>query len=417
MKLSSFGQKFTGESGILQLMDDLGQAASQPGVIMLGGGNPAHIPAVQAAFRDAMARILDSEHDFEDLISAYAAPQGDTAFTAALAALLQREYGWPIGPEHIALTNGSQTAFFLLFNLFAGRQPDGSFKRILLPLAPEYIGYADAGLEPDLFIAQPARIDILADHTFKYRIDFDNLTITPDIAAICLSRPTNPSGNVITDAELATLTDLARQHNMPLIVDNAYGLPFPGIIFTEAQPHWQPGVILSMSLSKLGLPALRTGILIADPDIIRAITALNAIISLTPGSFGPRLALDAIRTGSVLSLSRDVIRPYYHARAQHTVELLHTALPADSRWYIHQPEGAIFLWLWFPDLPLTCAEFYARLKARGVVLVPGHYFFPGLQSPWDHQHQCLRLNYAADPAKVERGIAILAEEYRRALAS
>ena len=57
----------------------------------------------------------------------------------ALVDLLRDEYGWEIGTKNVALTNGSQTAFFFLFNLFAGTYGDGSHKKILLPLAPEYM--------------------------------------------------------------------------------------------------------------------------------------------------------------------------------------------------------------------------------------------------------------------------------------
>ena len=39
-----------------------------------------------------------------------------------------------------------ESAFFYLFNMLAGEFSDGTMGRILLPLAPEYIGYADQGL-------------------------------------------------------------------------------------------------------------------------------------------------------------------------------------------------------------------------------------------------------------------------------
>ena len=55
MNLSSFGQKISAVSGIGQLMEDLGIALSQGReMLMLGGGNPAHIPKVQKYFRDSM---------------------------------------------------------------------------------------------------------------------------------------------------------------------------------------------------------------------------------------------------------------------------------------------------------------------------------------------------------------------------
>ena len=53
MQFSAFGEKFTQHSGILQLMDDLGDALkSDKPVNMLGGGNPARIAEVNAVFAD-----------------------------------------------------------------------------------------------------------------------------------------------------------------------------------------------------------------------------------------------------------------------------------------------------------------------------------------------------------------------------
>ncbi|MEZ4560822.1 MAG: hypothetical protein R2854_31035 [Caldilineaceae bacterium] len=106
-----------------------------------GRRQPQPHSAIQDYFATPWA-ALDSDYDFETLISNYSAPGGDRAFVAALVDLFNSRYGWGIGPENVALTNGSQTAFFFLFNMFAGTFLDGH-KKILLPLAPEYIGYED----------------------------------------------------------------------------------------------------------------------------------------------------------------------------------------------------------------------------------------------------------------------------------
>ena len=68
-----------------------------------------------------MEEILASPGEFEWVIGNYDTPQGAKAFIGALAELFRGEFGWDIGPENIALTNGSQNAFFSLFNLFAGK--------------------------------------------------------------------------------------------------------------------------------------------------------------------------------------------------------------------------------------------------------------------------------------------------------
>ena len=414
MNLSAFGKRLTGESGTRSLMDDLGAIATAGGdIVNLGGGNPSLFPAAENVFRARMQAFMQRTGAFERAVGRYDGPQGDRRFAGALAQLLRREYGWEVSERNIALTNGSQSAFFALFNLLAGPDEDGRTRRVLLPLSPEYIGYADLGLSPGLFVSRRSTITELGDKLFKYGVDFDGLGDVDDIGAICVSRPTNPTGNVVTDEEIERLGAVARARGVPLIVDNAYGLPFPGIVFGDATLSWNEHTILCMSLSKLGLPGVRTGIVIASEEIVAALGAANAIFCLAPGSLGPALATGLVESGEVLALSREVIRPHYAERATRAVDMLRTGLEGcDAR--IHRPEGAFFLWLWMPGLPITSAELYERLKARGVVVVSGRYFFPGLEDDdWPHKHECIRISYADEWSRIERGLEILIEEVRR----
>ncbi|WP_067582554.1 valine--pyruvate transaminase [Endozoicomonas ascidiicola] len=411
MKLSAFGEKFTSHSGILSLMDDLGNAlADGKDMIMMGGGNPAHIPEVEAVFRQRLQKITDSQTEFTRLVGTYDPPQGEKDFVREMASYLNRQFGWKLTERNIALTNGSQSAFFMIFNMFAGSYGDGSHKRIQLPLAPEYIGYSDAGLSHDFFAANKPDIEHLDQHVFKYRVDFQELVVDDSIGAICVSRPTNPTGNVLTDQEIERLDGLALQHDIPMIIDGAYGTPFPKLIFTQATPVWNENTILCLSLSKLGLPAARTGIVIANEEIIRALSGINAIMNLAPNSTGSLLALDMIRDDSINTLCDNVIRPYYQEKAEFAVNILKQRLGDSVPWHVHKPEGAMFLWLWFEGLPVSSLELYERLKARNVLVVSGHYFFPGIDDDWPHKHECLRLTYTRDHAAVEKGLSILVEE-------
>lgn len=408
MQFSKFGEKFNQYSGITQLMDDLNDGLRTPGAIMLGGGNPAAIPAMIDYFHQTSADMLSSGELIAALAN-YDGPQGKDLFVKSLAKLLKETYGWEISEKNISLTNGSQSGFFYLFNLFAGQQADGSHKKILLPLAPEYIGYGDAGIDEDIFVSYRPEIELLDNGLFKYHVDFETLSVDSSVAAICASRPTNPTGNVLTEQEIHKLDKLARENNIPLIIDNAYGVPFPNIIFEEIEPFWNDNTILCMSLSKLGLPGVRCGIIIANETITQALTNMNGIISLAPGSIGPAIAHHMIEKGDLLRLSRDVIKPFYQQKSQRAVELLKQAI-SDPRFRIHKPEGAIFLWLWFDELPITTMELYQRLKARGVLIVPGEYFFIGQQDDWQHAHQCLRMNYVQDDEAMQKGIQIIAQE-------
>ena len=414
MDFSDFGKRFAGEIGIGELMDDLGEAlVADPAPLMLGGGNPAHVPEVQAVFKKRMENILSKHGEFERVIGNYDTPQGAKAFVCALADLFRDKFGWSIGPENIALTNGSQNAFFSLFNLFAGRFEGGHSKQILLPLAPEYIGYAEVGLEPDFFRSVRPDIEILDDLLFKYRVDFDQLKVDDGVGAVCFSRPTNPTGNVVTDQEVSRLREIANVQGIPLIIDNAYGTPFPNIIYTEAQPVWDENIVLCLSLSKFGLPSLRTGIVIAREEIIQVVSRMTSVFSLAPGSLGPALALDLVKSGEITRVSNEVVKPFYEEKANRAVAQLRREMGDHIPMRIHKPEGALFLWLWFEGLPISSQELYQRLKKRGVLVVSGHYFFPGMEEDnWIHKNQCIRVTYAQDNAVVEEGIKLLADEVK-----
>jgi valine--pyruvate aminotransferase len=283
----------------------------------------------------------------------------------------------------------------------------------MLPLTPEYVGYADLGLTEGLFVSKKPRIEYLDDHLFKYHIDFDQLVLDDSIAAICVSRPTNPTGNVLTDDEVQKLAAMARASDIPLIIDNAYGVPFPRIIFRKIEAFWDSNIILCMSLSKMGLPAARTGIVVAREQIIDALTSLNAVMSLAVSSVAPVLLRELVESGEIINLSRTVIQPFYQQRVEQALKWMHEAL-AGCEYYIHRPEGALFLWLWMPELKITSADLYQRLKDRGVYVLSGHHFFPGLEEAWPHRDQCIRVTYSQDIDSVRQGIRIIGEEARKA---
>jgi valine--pyruvate aminotransferase len=411
---SEFGARFARKTGARELMDDLGEAlASDRDICMLGGGNPAHIPEIEAMFTAEIERILGDEREYRRMFANYPSPAGEERFRSSLAALFSREYGWQVGPENIALTNGSQAGFFILFNLLGGRQPDGTFKKIMLPVTPEYIGYQDLGLVAGMLTALKPSIEELDNHLFKYHLDVDSLNITDDIGAVCVSRPTNPTGNVLTDSEMQQLMQAAEQAGVPLIIDNAYGMPFPQILFTDVQPVWNENIIMCMSMSKLGLPGIRTGVILASEEIVDAVGSVNSVLSLSVPSVGAVLLNEMVTSGRILEISKNIIQPYYRAKMERALAQVHESF-AGINYRVHKPEGALFLWLWFRDLPISSNELYLRLRERDVLVLSGHNFFPGLQQEWEHRDQCIRMTYSQDDEQVRRGIEAIAEEVRRA---
>jgi valine--pyruvate aminotransferase len=278
----------------------------------------------------------------------------------------------------------SQSACFLLFNLLAG-QTGSSKRRILFPLLPEYIGYANQSLTEGQFTACLPRIVETAPHEIKYHVDFDRLRITPDVAAMCVSCPTNPTGNVLTQNEF----------------DSLYA------------PKWQPGMIFSISMSKVGLPGVRTAMIVADPHIVKALSNMNAIVSLANGNLGQALLMPLLKDDTLIKLGPEVIRPFYRERSDFAKSVLASALGDRVPWALHAQEGAFFLWLWINGLPIPAKELYRRLKERKVLVIPGHYFAYGIDQEWRHPHECLRLTYSQPQHIVREGLEIIADEIIR----
>lgn len=414
MQLSKFGQKFCNESATVSLMDDLGEALSvNPDLLFMGGGNPARIPAAQAIFQNALHHVLADDEKTHKMLGIYQSPQGDREFLEGIALLLSRQFGWNLSAKNIAVANGSQSAFGVLFNLFAGEYEGGACRRVQLPVVPEYVGYEDVGFCEDFFRATVPYIEFAEKNTFKYHVDFSKLDVGADTGLLCVSRPTNPTGNVLTDGEVERIAALAEADSVPLIIDGAYGTPFPNIIFTEAKPYWSANTILVLSLSKLGLPGARTGIVVAQEEVIEAFVRANTILNLACGNLGPTICKELLRGSELLRLSNDIIRPHYLEAARSATQVAHETL-AGLPYRIHHAEGAIFLWLWFEGLPITSNELYQRLKRRGVLVLAGESFFVGLQEDWPHQYECIRVTYAQDAKVIRRGFEIIAEEVRKA---
>ena len=412
MTLSRFGLRYTGKSGIVALMEDLGSALrTHPDMIMMGGGTPARIRAAELLFRKHLQTICDDPERAFALLGRYQGPQGDFDVREQVATLLRGEYGWPLTAANIAVTNGGQSAFSILANMLAGEADDGASRVIRFPLVPEYLGYADVGLVDGFFRASRPLIDMLPDKLFKYRVDFAQLQLEDDVAALCVSRPTNPSGNVLDVDELRRLDAMARARGVPFIIDAAYGAPFPGIEFGASEAYWSDNVILMLSLSKLGLPGLRSGILVASEAFTQAFAVANTILNLASGNAGPALLGSLLRSGELLPLCRNTIQPWYRERLALALDCLRGEL-GDLPYAIHQPDGAFFLWLWFRDLPGGSAHLYQALKDAGVLVIPGDSCFPGLAAPWQHATECVRLSYAIDEEQLRAAAKIIGRVVR-----
>ena len=419
LALTQFGDRMSHLSGVRAIMKDIIETLrSDSGreFINLSAGNPVILPEVEQLWRDCTATLLSSP-EYGEVVCRYGSSQGYQPLIEAVVADFNQRYGLSLSDRNILITPGSQSLYFLAANTMGGYTSDGRLKQILLPLSPDYTGYGGVTLIPEALKAYQPAIEFSATpHRFKYRPDFSQLEVSQDTGFVLFSRPCNPTGNVLSDEEVEKIVAIAAAQDVPVFIDSAYAPPYPCLNFTEMTPIFHSNVVHCLSLSKAGLPGERVGIAIGDEAVIQVLEAFQTNLCLHSSRYGQAIAAQAIRSGKLAELSLRVIRPYYRAKFAVLESTLDAAMPDTVPWFLHLGEGAIFGWLWLQDLPMRGGEFYQLLKQVGVIVVPGHPFFPGLEANWEHKQQCFRISLTASDQDLAIAMQRLADVVKQVYA-
>jgi valine--pyruvate aminotransferase len=411
-QLSQFGEEMSHLTGVRAIMKDIIEtlrAGQGQQFINLSAGNPVILPEVEQLWRDCTHDLLNSD-EYGEVVCRYGTSQGYEPLIAAIVNDFNQRYRLQLTERNILITPGSQALYFFAANAFGGSGTNKEIKDIVLPLSPDYTGYGGISLVPEAVKAYCPILDIdTANHRFKYRPDFDQLSLSDQTGMVLFSRPCNPTGNVLAGEEVQHIADLAARYGAPVFVDSAYAPPFPALNFTEMDPIFGNNIVHCMSLSKAGLPGERLGIAIGDPEIIHVLECFQTNLCIHSSRYGQAIAARAIASGALAQASEQVIRPYYQGKFRVLESALDATMPPKVPWYLHRGEGAIFAWIWFDQLPVTDAELYQHLKQRGVIVVPGNPFFPGIRENWPHTRQCIRISLTASDDDITTAMGRLAE--------
>jgi valine--pyruvate aminotransferase len=406
--LSFSGAKMTRMSGLRSIMEDVAVAETEgrgKRWLNLGVGNPALIPEAIAMWRGLTEEVLADS--FTKASCQYGPSRGAQRLVDAIAAYFSAAYGWEVHSENIVIGPGSQMLCFIAATLFAGPGPDGH-KPLVLPSIPDYAGYQALCMDPEGSVGITPRVRLAGDRRFEYVLDHKALSEQPDVGLILISSPCNPTGRCVDSDDMGALVKIAAERDGVVLVDHAYGAPFPQVAEVQSQPLWHENVINCFSISKAGMPGERIGFAIGDRRYIDGMVSFIANTSLHAPQ-PPQLVLArALETGCLDDLAASVIKPYYLAR-RHTVEkLLLENLPASVDWRLHEGKGGMFCWLWVNEPWFDDGELYRLLKHRRVVIVPGRHFFTDPRCMGGHGTQCFRISVTADEPVLSEGIRQIA---------
>jgi aspartate/methionine/tyrosine aminotransferase len=235
----------------------------------------------------------------------------------------------------------------------------------------------------------------LAPRDGRWALNLESLerAVGPQTGAIMVCNPNNPTGAVLTEAEMAAVIAIAERHGAWIVADEIYR--GAELDTDETTPTFWGGydkVVVTSGLSKaFAMPGLRVGWVVAPPEVIARVWRHHDYTTLTPGMLSDRLAARAMEPQErerILSRTRSIVRTNL------------TALEAwirahDYLRYVRPVAGAIAFA--DVDLAISTRDLVDRIREeQSVLLVAGEMF--GLE-------RGLRFGFGYDLANTMRGLA------------
>lgn len=296
----------------------------------------------------------------------YGPIEGETVLRQAYAAHVSKVYGAGIGSENIHVTSGCNEAFVSAAMAVAGPG------QTVLMTNPFYFNHETTLAMMGVKIRTVA---CAAEDGFVPQVAALAAAITPDVRALALVSPNNPTGAIYPADLLREVFELCRSRDIWLILDETYRdfLPEAGCAPHDlfAQDGWEDRLIGLYSFSKsFCIPGHRLGAITAGAKAVEQIAKIMDNLQIC----APRSAQAAVAKAlPLLADWREENRQEIGRRAV----ALKAALAQVPDWRI-DAIGAYFAFVRHPFPSLDSAAVAERLAKRaGVVCIPGMYFGEG----------------------------------------
>ncbi len=254
MKYAALVERIAGDGADAWLTHHEARLARERGedVILLSVGDPDRDTPPEVVARAVASLHAGDTH--------YTVAAGRQALRAAVADLHRRRTRQAVDVANVLFLSGAQNALFTASMCLAG---PGDEVLALEPLYPTY---------PATIEVSGARlIRVPADSATGFRLDTRALeaAITPRTRAIFFATPNNPSGVILSEAEMAAIAALARRHSLWIVADEVYAGIAPGGCVPSLAAILPEQVVTIGSLSKShAMTGWRAGWLVGPPALI-----------------------------------------------------------------------------------------------------------------------------------------------------
>lgn len=225
------------------------------------------------------------------------------------------------------------------------------------------------------------RVDILEDKLRKLRSEGKMIKLVYTV-------PTaqNPSGVTLSIDRRRYLIELAEEFDFIIVEDDAYGLmaydgaPPPPIYTLDLFRR----TIYIGSLSKVLIPGLRLGHIVAPKEVIDSLEPFKQLADLHTPTFNQCIGALALRE-KLVEKNMEKIKAIYSAKRNAMLEAIDEHFIRDAWWT--KPIGGMFVWVKL-NKPIDTEKMLTKAMSRGVIYLPGKGFYHN-----ENGYDTMRLNF------------------------
>jgi len=361
-------------------------------IILLSAGQPGFPPPRE--LREKLAKKLIEDESMK--LYGYTPTSGLIELRELIADDIKELGGPRLTPDQILITAGGQAAMFSVLSSIL--KPGDK----VVHFDPTYFGY-----QPLIEYLGGKILWVPTDN--EYQPDIENLKEVLEresAKAIIVVTPDNPTGRIIDEKHAKALSDLAIDHDLWLIVDEAYKT----LIF-EGKHYWlynyapENVVAIDVFSKDPGIPGWRLGFVYSNEELIKRAKLVLQEIVYCPPSIAQHFVITYLKDRKLKGLTRERLLEKLKVRRDKMMESIERYLPEAT---MIKPKGGMFLFAdleyYLKRLKMDSEEFSKLLLERKYVAsVPGSYFGPT-------QKYTLRLSFSVEsPERIEEGIKRMKE--------
>ncbi|SDM54314.1 aminotransferase [Fictibacillus solisalsi] len=361
-------------SGIRRFFD---LASSMENVISLGVGEPDFVTPWNV--------IEASYHSLEQGYTAYTANAGLFELRKEISRYMRRRFGVTYNAENeMVVTVGASQAIDIALRAVVNPGEE------VIVVEPSFVSYA-----PTVTLAGgvPVPVHTYSQNEFKLQPEHIEEAVTEKTKAILLCSPNNPTGTVLSKADLLKIAEVVEKHDLLVISDEIYAeLTYdePYTSFPSVGNMRERTILISGFSKAFAMTGWRLGFACGPKDIQQAMLKIHQYTMMCAPTMAQHAALEALVNGQ-----KDVIRmkeSYRQRRSLVTHALEEMGLSC------HTPGGAFYVFPSIKSTGLSSEEFAEQLLMKEqVAVVPGSVFG---ESGEGH----IRCSYATSISKLEEAM-------------